>query len=48
MTIVFKPVTMPSNLAVLALICAPLPACDPTPGCFERVTRSGAVIMECR
>ncbi len=35
-------------LAVLALICAPLAASDPTPGCFERVTRSGAVIVECR
>jgi hypothetical protein len=39
---------MKRALAVLALICAPLAVCDPTPGCFERVTRSGAVIMECR
>lgn len=35
-------------LAVLALLAAPLAACDPSPGCWERVTRSGAVIVECR
>lgn len=39
---------MKRALAILAIICAPLAACDPTPGCFERVTSSGAVIVECR
>jgi hypothetical protein len=35
-------------LAVLALLSAPLAGCDPSPGCWERATRSGAVIVECR